>query len=175
MEAMRQQFFNLAIMERALPLLLMGLRQTLLLCLLLVPLGLFGGLIAALLSRSRVRRCALAGDGLHRFFPRGAAAGAADLHLFGPAVRGIAALAFDRVAIAFFLNTSSYYGEIYRAGIESIRRGQWEAARSTGLSACQAMIYVVLPQAVRNVLPDLVSNTRRSGEAHLDRQRCGAP
>ena len=39
------------------------------------------------------------------------------------------------VAVAFFLNTSSYYGEIYRAGIESVGRGQWDAARSTGLSA----------------------------------------
>src|SRR5437899_6624187 len=63
------------------------------------------------------------------------------------------------VALAFFLNTSSYYGEIYRAGIESVGRGQWEAARSTGLGALQTIVYVVLPQAVRNVLPDLVSNT----------------
>ena len=45
------------------------------------------------------------------------------------------------------------------SGIESIPGGQWDAARSTGLSAGQAMIYVVLPQAVHNVLPDLVSNT----------------
>src|SRR6266700_5453877 len=37
--------------------------------------------------------------------------------------------------------------------------GQWDAARSTGLKARQALIYVVLPQAVRNVLPDLISNT----------------
>ena len=63
------------------------------------------------------------------------------------------------VAIAFLLNNSSYYGEIYRAGIESVGHGQWDAARSTGLKARQALIYVVLPQAVRNVLPDLISNT----------------
>ena len=63
------------------------------------------------------------------------------------------------VAVAFLLNTSSYYGEIYRAGIESVGSGQWDAARSTGLRAWQALAYVVLPQAVRNVLPDLVSNT----------------
>ena len=63
------------------------------------------------------------------------------------------------VCLAFFCNTSSYYGEIYRAGIESVGRGQWEAARSTGLSGLQTLAYVVLPQAVRNVLPDLVSNT----------------
>ena len=63
------------------------------------------------------------------------------------------------VAVAFLLNTSSYYGEIYRAGIESVGRGQWDAARSTGLSAFNTLGYVVLPQAIRNVLPDLVSNT----------------
>ena len=64
------------------------------------------------------------------------------------------------VAIAFFLNTSSYYGEIYRAGIESVGRGQWDAARSTGLSRVRRRsTHVVLPQAMRNVLPDLVSNT----------------
>jgi polar amino acid transport system permease protein len=63
------------------------------------------------------------------------------------------------VAIAFFLNTSSYYGEIYRAGIESVGSGQWDAARSTGLKGHQTLAHVVLPQAVRNVLPDLVSNT----------------
>ncbi len=45
------------------------------------------------------------------------------------------------------------------AGIQSIPAGQTEAARATGLTAGQAMAYVVLPQAVRNVLPDLLSNT----------------
>jgi polar amino acid transport system permease protein len=63
------------------------------------------------------------------------------------------------VAIAFFLNTGAYYGEILRAGFESIPHGQVEAARSTGLSGLQAVTYIVLPQAIRNVLPDLLSNT----------------
>jgi polar amino acid transport system permease protein len=67
--------------------------------------------------------------------------------------------AFGCVAIGFFLNTGAYYGEILRAGIESVPAGQMEAARGTGLTRLQAMAYVVLPQAVRNVLPDLVSNT----------------
>ena len=72
---------------------------------------------------------------------------------------GVALSPILAVALAFMLNTSSYYGEILRAGIESIPRGQWEAARSTGLSGTQTMRHVVLPQAVRSVLPDLVSNT----------------
>jgi polar amino acid transport system permease protein len=72
---------------------------------------------------------------------------------------GLRLTPLQAVAIAFFLNTSSYYGEIFRAGLESVGNGQWEAARSTGLSARQTLTSVILPQAVRNVLPDLLSNT----------------
>ena len=61
--------------------------------------------------------------------------------------------------LAFTLNTSSYYGEIFRAGIESVVSGQREAARSTGLGPLQTMVYVILPQAIRNIAPDLISNT----------------
>src|SRR5262249_36292145 len=66
---------------------------------------------------------------------------------------------FACVAIAVFLNTRAYYREVLRAGIDSVPAGQVEAARSAGLSGLQAMVHVVLPQAVRNVLPDLLSNT----------------
>ncbi len=63
------------------------------------------------------------------------------------------------VAIGFLLNNSSYYAEVFRAGIEALPRGQMEAARSTGLTRAQALAYVIVPQATRNVLPDLVSNS----------------
>ena len=159
MEALRQQFFNLAIMERALPLLLMGLRQTALLCLVLIPLGLFGGLLSALLSRSRVRPMrwlAMVAIDFFRAVPP------LVLLIFvyaGLPFAGLRLSPFAAVCVAFFLNTSAYYGEIYRAGLDSVGAGQREAARSTGLTASQAMAFVVIPQAVRNVLPDLVSNT----------------
>jgi polar amino acid transport system permease protein len=159
MEAMAQQFFNLAVMERALPLLLMGLRQTILLCLTVIPLGLVGGMIFALLSRSAVgpvRWAAVIGIDFFRAVPP------LVLLIFvysGLPFVGVRPSPLASVAISFFLNTSSYYGEIYRAGIESIGLGQWDAARSTGLTVSQTLGYVVLPQAVRNVLPDLVSNT----------------
>lgn len=55
--------------------------------------------------------------------------------------------------IAFSLNTSSYLAEIFRAGLESVDRGQSEAAMSIGMSYMQAMRGIVLPQAVRNALP----------------------
>src|SRR5699024_5874049 len=55
--------------------------------------------------------------------------------------------------IAFSLNTSSYLAEIFRAGLESVDRGQAEAATSVGMSYWQSMRGIVLPQAVRNALP----------------------
>lgn len=159
MDAIVQQFFNLAIMQQSLPIILQGLKQTLLICLIVIPLGLAGGLAFALtsLSRSRtIRWAAIAGLDFFRAIPP------LVLLIFvyaGLPFAGFRPSPLMAVAIAFFLNTSSYYGEIYRAGIESVGRGQWDAARSTGLRGYQTLAYVVLPQAVRNVLPDLVSNT----------------
>ena len=60
-----------------------------------------------------------------------------------------------RAIIALTIGYSAFISEIFRAGIESIGRGQMEAARSLGMSYGQAMRHVILPQAVRNVLPPL--------------------
>jgi len=60
---------------------------------------------------------------------------------------------FGIASMAFF--TGAYVAEIARAGIQSIHRGQVEAARSLGMTASQAMIHVILPQALRRILPPL--------------------
>jgi len=60
-----------------------------------------------------------------------------------------------RAIIALVLIYGAYIAEIFRAGIESIGRGQMEAARSLGMSHVQAMRYIILPQAVRNIMPAL--------------------
>ena len=159
METILQQFFNIGVMEQAFPLILLGLKQTLIICLIVVPLGLAGGLAFALISLSQlrtVRWAAIAAIDFFRSIPP------LVLLIFiyaGLPFAGVRLSPLAAVAISFFLNTSSYYGEIYRAGIESVSLGQWDAARSTGLQAYQTLTYVVLPQAVRNVLPDLISNT----------------
>ena len=51
------------------------------------------------------------------------------------------------------INTGAYMAEIIRAGIQSVNKGQTEAARSIGMSSAQAMLYVVIPQAVKNAFP----------------------
>lgn len=63
-----------------------------------------------------------------------------------------------RIMFAFALTYGAFMTEVFRAGIESIGRGQMEAARSLGMNYFQAMRYVILPQAIRNVLPALVNN-----------------
>jgi polar amino acid transport system permease protein len=159
MEQIIQSFFNLGIVKAAFPFLVRGFGMTVLLCLTVIPLGLAGGLAVALLSTVRnrfVKWLVVIYTDFFRAFP--------PLVLlifiyYGVPFIGIDLPAFIAVALGFFLNTSSYYGEIFRAGIESIPRGQTEAARSTGLNRLKTMAYVVVPQATRNVVPDLIGNT----------------
>lgn len=159
MDQLIQQFFNIDIMIRAYPTILRGLGMTLLICLVVVPLGLAGGLVAALASTARarwLRWSAVALVDLFRAIPP------LVLLIFvyaGLPFAGIRLSPFVAVVIAFLLNNSAYYGEVFRAGLISIGKGQWEAARSTGLTQRQTLTHVILPQATRNVLPDLISNT----------------
>ena len=62
---------------------------------------------------------------------------------------------YASVAIALTINSSAYVSEVIRSGIQAVDKGQTEAARSLGLTRSQAMIKVVLPQAVKNILPAL--------------------
>ena len=66
--------------------------------------------------------------------------------------------AFLSGVIALTLNAGAYISEIFRAGIQSIDRGQFEAARSLGMSFRRTMFHVILPQAFRRMLPPLGNN-----------------
>jgi His/Glu/Gln/Arg/opine family amino acid ABC transporter permease subunit len=70
---------------------------------------------------------------------------------------GLRMSAFAVAIIVFALNTGAYAAEVFRAGIQSIERGQYEAARSLGMSYVQAMRYAIVPQAVRRVIPPLMN------------------
>jgi polar amino acid transport system permease protein len=159
MEEIVFNFFNADIAATAMPIVLSGLLNTILLSLLVVPLGFGAGLLLAIMAQSRnplVRWPLMAWVDFFRAFPPLVLL---VLLFAGLPFAGLELGGFACVAVAFMLNNSAYYGEILRAGIDSVPLGQVEAARSTGLSGGQAMVYVVLPQAIRNVLPDLLSNT----------------
>lgn len=153
-----ETFFNLEIMRAAWPYLLQGLWTTLLLVLVVVPLGVFGGLLVALLytsPRRAVRWPLIVYVDFFRAFPP------LVLLIFlysGLPFVGIRLSEFSTVVVALVANGSAFFGEIFRAGIESVPRGQREAARSTGIGAIATMIFVVLPQGIRSVIPPLASN-----------------
>jgi polar amino acid transport system permease protein len=74
-----------------------------------------------------------------------------------PALLGKATPESQTVIMALTLFTSAYMSQIVRAGIEGIPQGQTEAAISTGLKPWQAMLYIVLPQGLRNMIPSFVN------------------
>ncbi|WP_462133541.1 amino acid ABC transporter permease [Peptostreptococcus stomatis] len=64
---------------------------------------------------------------------------------------------FTGVVIALILNSGAYIAEILRSGISSVDKGQMEASRSLGLTYLQSMRYIIVPQAVKNILPALAN------------------
>src|SRR5207244_1959322 len=127
MDALLQQFFNLDIVSRALPLVLQGLWQTVLLCLIVIPLGLIGGLLFALasLSHSRaVRYGMIVAIDFFRAVPP------LVLLIFiysGLPFAGIRLSPLAAVAVAFFLYTSSDYGGCVRLVLACSARGPLHA------------------------------------------------
>lgn len=70
-----------------------------------------------------------------------------------PLLAGVNFTTFAAVSLALGLQTGAYMSEVFRGGIESIKPGQWQAAKALGMSATCTLRYVVLPQAVRRMLP----------------------
>jgi polar amino acid transport system permease protein len=159
MDALLQNFFNLAVYREVFPFLLGGLWTTIWLSLLVIPIGIASGLALALISSQTRHRwlrilVAVYVDFFRSFPPLVLLI----LIYFGAPFLGMDLPKLAAVAIGFMFNNSSYFAEVFRAGIESVPSGQMEAARSTGLTRLQALRHVIVPQATRNVLPDLVSN-----------------
>ncbi len=160
MDEIVSQFFNLEIAGKVLPLLLKGLLVTLQICVITIPIGLVTGLAVALVltySRSRLVRGLLI---CFVDFFRAVPPLVTLIFVFsGLPFFGVRLTPILAVSLTLILSMTVYYCEVYRAGLDSVGQGQYEAGTSTGLSIRQVIGWIVLPQAVRNVLPDLVSNT----------------
>ena len=74
-------------------------------------------------------------------------------------VIGIRLPDFPAAIVAFVLNYAAYFAEIFRAGIQSIERGQYEGARVLGLTYAQTMRRIVLPQVIKRILPPVSNET----------------
>lgn len=76
---------------------------------------------------------------------------------FGLPLAGINIPNFPLGVIVLAMNSSAYLCEIFRAGIQSIPKGQFEASRSLGMNGAQTMMFVIIPQTVRRVIPTMTS------------------
>jgi His/Glu/Gln/Arg/opine family amino acid ABC transporter permease subunit len=174
METILQQFFNLGVMEQAFPLILGGLKQTVIICLIVVPLGLVGGLAFALISLSRLRAVRWAAIAAIDFFRSVPPLVLLIFVYAGLPFAGFRLSPLAAVAISFFLNTSSYYtrnlSRRYRE-CRSWAMGCCAFDRTAGLSdssLCRAAAGGAKRPARSRI------ECRRGGETHLDCERSGA-
>jgi len=136
-----------------------GVALTLYLAVISLVLSFLGGLILGLLSVSRNRLIKWGSTTVIQTI-RGMPLLMVIFWMFFllPALLGGGMTADWTIITALTLFTSAYMSEIVRAGILGIPKGQMEAAVSTGLSHKQAMTYIVLPQALRNMIPSFVNH-----------------
>jgi polar amino acid transport system permease protein len=159
MELFLENFVNIDSLLRIYPLLLQGLVYTFGLSVAALPLGMLLGLAIAVLYSFRHRWLNIAllvYIDLFRSFP---VVVLLVLIFFGLPFLGLTLGGFTAAVLAIVLNNSGYYGEIFRAGILSVPQGQSDAARALGFKPLHLVFYVVLPQAIRNVMAPLASNS----------------
>lgn len=140
-----------------LPELLKGLRISLILAAISISIGLVLGVVVALTCTSERRVARWTGIGLVEILRGVPLLVLLYLVYYGLPGIGITLEAMVAAVVAIGFNTAAYMGEIIRAGLLSIPRGQREAAHSLGLTEWQLLHHVVLPQALRAVFPSLVS------------------
>jgi polar amino acid transport system permease protein len=151
-------FLNWTVFLQTLPLLLSGLWITLGLGIVAIILGLVGGLILALLrlySPAQLRALAIVYIDVFRAIPLLVLL--IVIYYALPFV-GMRLSPFTSAATALSLVSSAYSAEILRAGIEGVPRGQFEAGRALGLGSFRQMFDIVLPQAIKLVIPPITSN-----------------
>ena len=163
----RTSFFNLSFLPAYGGYFLQGMAYTLLLAVVSVALAVIPALLLALmrLSKSKfIKGLSGAYIAVFRSTPLLVQLSIIYFGLFGViSIPRITILGFVDLSrfipgvVALALNSSAYVAEIFRAGILAVDKGQTEAARSLGLSSWQSMKLVVLPQAIKNVLPALAN------------------
>lgn len=152
-------FFNLQVMEKYLPDILSGMVLTIELALAVVVAGLLAGLILALIRSLGIRPLNWLIIFVVDIFRSLPPLVVIVLIYFGLPAAGLSASAFVSTWLSLALVLMAFSEEIFWAGITSTPRGQWEAARSTGLSFSQTLFSVILPQALRITIAPLTNRT----------------
>lgn len=150
-------FFNPVLIVSSLPIIFGGFLMSVAIVLAAFPLAIPFGFLFALMriSKSRILRALAA---VYVNLIRGTPAFLQIyIAFFGLPLAGVNIDNYTLGVIVMAMNSAAYLCEIFRAGIQSIPKGQSEAARSLGMTAAQTMVSIIIPQTFRNVIPTLTS------------------
>lgn len=157
MDVFLDQFLNQAVLAKYTPLILKGAGVTVILSIMIVLVGIVLGALLACLRAYHIKSLSFLivvfADVLRALPPLVLIL----LVYFGLPNLGVVLSSFTVLFLVLSLVLAAFAEEIVWAGITSMPKGQWEAARSTGLSFTQTLGFVVLPQAVRIVIPPLTN------------------
>jgi polar amino acid transport system permease protein len=159
MDNVYRYFFNVEVMRQSLPFVLNGLLVTIGIALLTIVIGLSLGLALAVIRAFQIRVLNVFIVAFCDVFRAIPALVILMLVYFALPSVGISFSPFVSTLLTLSLVLAAFSLEIFWAGITAVNPGQWEAARSTGLSFAQTLRYVVLAQAVRMVIPPLTNRT----------------
>jgi polar amino acid transport system permease protein len=149
--------FDFALIVQSIPFLLRGAVYTVQVSVLAIVFGLVLGWLLGLAAVSGVPALSAVSWAYVQFIRGTPLLIQIFLIYFGLPAVGINLPAFWSGVIALGLNSGGFQAEIVRAGIESIDRGQTEAARSIGLSRFKTLVFILVPQTIRRVLPPLTN------------------
>jgi polar amino acid transport system permease protein len=138
-----------------LPIIAQGLTITVLITITGTAIAMCIGLVLAIMRRSRTKWISLPAEAFVEFVRDTPLLVQLFFLYFGLPAFGISLSALVTGIIGIGINYSAYLAEVYRAGIEGVPRGQWEAARALNFSHGQTWVQIILPQAVRKVIPAL--------------------
>jgi len=152
-------FFNLEIMARYLPSLMQGFVMTVLMSITIVGFGLLLGLLLAIARAYQVLPLNILIVFFVDLFRAIPPLVIIYVFYFALPYAGVTLGSVSATLLTLSLVLGAFSEEVYWAAITSTPKGQWEAARSTGLTFGQSLIYVVLPQAIRMGIPMLTNRT----------------
>lgn len=149
---------DFSIMIKYIPMLLNGAWMTIVLSLSSVGIGVILGLLAAIMKMSHIKLFHYIASAYIEVVRGTPLLIQIFLIYFAlPEILGFNIPEFPAAVAAISLNSGAYVSEIIRAGIQGVDRGQTEAAYSLGMSSRLAMQYIIIPQAVKNILPALAN------------------
>lgn len=132
-----------------------GLKYTIMLAFFTVIIGSIFGLLLSLMRLSKNRLLKFIGSAYVEFIRGTPLILQLYIIFYGLPFLGVVLPGFSAGIIALSMNSAAYISEIVRAGIQSVDKGQMEASRSIGMKKPMAMRYIIIPQAIKTILPAL--------------------